>query len=193
MQVHQSSSITSTVTSSIWQDSSPSERLLVFAWVTGLPKMPVQGDMSITLQVSWRYCHAFLKRPKDFWWNRNAAWCRERAPSPWRSHVTSQTYICPLTCSATFSQSLFAGAMDSAVFACRSVCCSMRLIASNPEIRYTSYEQLRSKLLTAAKEGQLYEVAWYQSWQSQQNAFLINFIHSIERQINKDLTKYHQR
>ncbi len=35
-----------------WQEASASERLLVFAWITGLPRIPSQGDMSIILQAS---------------------------------------------------------------------------------------------------------------------------------------------
>jgi hypothetical protein len=35
----------------VWQEASAPERLLVFTWITGLSRMPVQGDMSIILQV----------------------------------------------------------------------------------------------------------------------------------------------
>jgi len=33
------------------QEASVLQRLMVFAWVTGLPKMPLHGDMSMVLQV----------------------------------------------------------------------------------------------------------------------------------------------
>lgn len=36
------------------QEASASERRLVFAWMTGLPRIPSQGDMSIILQASHR-------------------------------------------------------------------------------------------------------------------------------------------
>lgn len=38
------------------QEASASERLKVFSWITGLPQMPSQGDMSIILQVHLRRC-----------------------------------------------------------------------------------------------------------------------------------------
>ncbi len=40
------------------------------------------------------------------------------------------------------------------------VCLAIIVTRVTPDIRYTSFEQLRAKLLTAAEEGGRYEVAW---------------------------------
>ena len=65
---------------------------MVFSWITGLPRMPTQGDMSIILQVRLScVCLEMLKRLlKTIAPNYNlslAAWGREWESSARRSHV----------------------------------------------------------------------------------------------------------